>query len=87
MAAMVIRNLPDEVHASLRRMAADRGQSLEALVRQLLADAANDARPMGIDFERLERHKRALGIAEDGPEWTEEMDDPALSRRVLGLED
>ncbi|MGH6950352.1 MAG: FitA-like ribbon-helix-helix domain-containing protein [Vitreimonas sp.] len=86
MAAMVIRNLPDDVHASLRRMAADRGQSLKALVRQLLADAANEARPTGIDFERLAKRQKELGI-EDWPEWTEEIDDPAFSRRVLGLED
>jgi plasmid stability protein len=83
---MVIRNLPDDVHASLRRMASERGQSLEALVRQLLADAANAARPTGIDFAQIATDRAKLGLTEDGPEWTAELDDPALSRRLLGLE-
>jgi plasmid stability protein len=86
MSALVIRNLPENVHDALRRMARERGKSVEALARELLSEAANDHRPPGIDFERLARHKKALGI-EDGPEWTEELDDPALSRRLLGLED
>lgn len=87
MSAIVIRNLPDDVHDALREMARERGQSVESLARQLLADAANDRRPRGIDFEELARRRKELGIEEDWPEWTEDMDDPAFSRRVLGLED
>ncbi|MEQ1931086.1 MAG: type II toxin-antitoxin system prevent-host-death family antitoxin [Parvularculaceae bacterium] len=40
----------------------------------------------GIDFERLQATRRRLGI-EDGPPWPAEFDDPAFSRKVLGLED
>lgn len=87
MSAIVIRNLPDNVHDRLRAMARDRGQSVEALARELLSKAANDGRPCGIDFERIAEERIALGVAEDGPEWTDDLDDPALSRRLLGLED
>ncbi|OQW56093.1 MAG: hypothetical protein A4S17_14090 [Proteobacteria bacterium HN_bin10] len=87
MSAIVIRNLPEHVHDALRTLARARGQSVEALARAVLTKAANDARPTGIDFERLAQERLRLGITEDGPEWTEEMDDPAFSRRVLGLED
>jgi prevent-host-death family protein len=44
-------------------------------------------RPRGaIDFEKLEETRRKLGIEGDGERWPEEFNDPALSRRVLGLE-
>jgi len=59
---------------------------VESIAREILAEGASKAGPFGIDFERLARHKKALGITEDWPEWTEDMDDPAFSRRVLGLE-
>jgi hypothetical protein len=39
----------------------------------------------GIDFDKLARDRAALGLFEDGPKWTKAMDDPALSRKVLGL--
>lgn len=87
MSAILVRNLPDDVHDALRELARARGQSVETLAREVLTKAADDKRPHGINFERLARRKKALGIAETGPEWTEAMDDPALSRRVLGLED
>ncbi len=41
----------------------------------------------GIDFDKLEETRRRLGIVDDGEGWPEEFDDPAFSRRVLGLED
>ena len=41
----------------------------------------------GIDFDKLEQTRRRLGIVDDGEGWPEEFDDPAFSRRVLGLED
>lgn len=85
MSGIVIRNLPPDVHDALREVARAQGQSVEALARAVLTKAASDARPTGIDFDRLARHKKALGI-ESGPDWTEELDDPALSRRVLGLD-
>ena len=45
----------------------------------------------GINFERLAETRRRLGIVDDPPEVGEEMiaafHNPALSRKVLGLED
>jgi len=84
MSALTIRNLPEKVHANLRKIAAKRGVSVEALAREALEDVANAERG-GIDFGRLGRARAALGFTSDGPEWTSELDDPALSRRVLGL--
>lgn len=40
----------------------------------------------GFDFEKFEETLRELGIEGDGERWPEEFDDPAFSRRVLGLE-
>ena len=40
----------------------------------------------GIDFKNLEETRRKLGIEGDAERWPEEFDDPAFSRRVLGLE-
>lgn len=87
MSAITIRNLPEKVHNALRRIAAKRGVSVEALARDALENVANDAERGGIDFELLRRRRAELGLTEDGPEWGEELDDPALSRRVLGLEE
>ena len=86
MPAIVIRNLPAPVHDALRRIAAERRMSVVALVRAALGDLARQARTGGIDFGKLARDRAALGLIEDGPEWTELLDDPALSRRVLGLD-
>ena len=41
----------------------------------------------GIDFDRLNRIRERLGIVGDGEPLPEEWNDPAFSRRVLGLED
>ena len=41
----------------------------------------------GIDFEKLEAARRHLGITGEGEGWPEAWNDPAFSRRVLGLED
>ena len=41
----------------------------------------------GIDFEKLEAARERLGIEGDGEGWPEAFDDPAFSRRVLGLDD
>ena len=44
----------------------------------------------GIDFDKLDADRRRLGITDASPEEAEAMiaalHDPALSRRVLGLE-
>jgi len=45
----------------------------------------------GINFKRLAETRRRLGIVDDPPEVAREMiaalENPALSRQVLGLED
>lgn len=46
----------------------------------------------GIDFDKLEEARRRLGIEGDAPEeeaaeWRADFQDPAFSRRVLGLDD
>lgn len=87
MSSIVIRNIPEEIHEGLRKLAAERRMAVEAFAREQLAEIVKRSERRGIDFERLARDRKALGIEEDGPSWTEEMDDPALSRRVLGLED
>ncbi len=42
MAMMTIRKLPDNVHRALRVRAAQHGQSTEAEVREILANAVNE---------------------------------------------
>ncbi len=84
MAALIVRNLPEHVHAALRRLAAERKQPVEALVRETLSALARRPRG-GIDFEKLALDRAAMGLHEDGPEWAPAMDEPALSRKVLGL--
>ena len=41
----------------------------------------------GVDFEKAKRIRRELGLDKLKVEWPEEFDDPAFSRRVLGLDD
>ena len=41
----------------------------------------------GVDWEKAARIRRELGLDKVKVEWPEEFDDPAFSRRVLGLED
>lgn len=86
MTAITIRNLPEPVHDALRRIAAERHVSVEALARTALSDLARQSGKGSIDFRKLNRDRAALGLTEDGPEWTEALDEPALSRRVLGLD-
>lgn len=50
-------------------------------------DVVRRNRGGGIDFRELEASRRRLGIEGDGERWPKEYDDPALSRRVLGLDD
>jgi len=40
-----------------------------------------------IDFDKLEVTRRHLGIEGNGEGWPEEYNDPAFSRKVLGLEE
>ena len=41
----------------------------------------------GIDFDKLEADRQRVGITGDGERWRKEFDDPAFSRRVLGLDE
>ena len=41
----------------------------------------------GIDFDKLEAARRRLGIEGDGEGWPAEFNDPAFSRKVLGLDE
>ncbi len=59
---------------------------VSAITIRNLPEPAQRTGKGGIDFEKLAHDKAALGIAKGGPVWTEAMDDPALSRRVLGLD-
>jgi plasmid stability protein len=43
MAAITIRNLPDDVHRALRLRAAEHGRSTEAEVREILREAVKPA--------------------------------------------
>lgn len=40
----------------------------------------------GIDFDKLEAARKLAGLAGDGERWPQEFNDPALSRRLLGLD-
>ena len=40
----------------------------------------------GIDFEKLQAARRRLGIEGEGEGWPEDLNDPASSRQVLGLD-
>jgi plasmid stability protein len=87
MPSITVRDLSEPVHDALRRIAAERRISIEALARAALVDLAHQGRSGGIDFGKLARDRAALSLTEDGPEWTEALDDLAFSRHVLGLEE
>lgn len=44
-------------------------------------------RKMPIDWDAVEAHQRAKGWDKMDLDWPEEFDDPAFSRKVLGLEE
>lgn len=87
MSAITIRNIPEEVHDALRKLAKEKHQSVESLVREALGELALGKKRGGIDFEEVRRVREAHGVFEDGPPWTDDLDDPALSRRLLGLDE
>ena len=41
----------------------------------------------GIDFDKLEAFRRRRGIEGNGDGWPEAFNDPAFSRKVLGLDE
>ena len=87
MPVLIINDLPDADLDVLHRIAAERYLTVEALALHTLSTLAATARRGGIDVHRLRRDRAALGIADDGPPWTQALDDPALSRHVLSLPD
>lgn len=40
----------------------------------------------GIDFDKLAAARKRIGLTEDGERWPQELNDPAFSRRLLGLD-
>ena len=51
------------------------------------AELARCDRRGGVDFDKLETARQRLGIEGDGNGWPEEFNDPAFSRKVLGLDE
>ncbi|MFP4519628.1 MAG: FitA-like ribbon-helix-helix domain-containing protein [Oceanicaulis sp.] len=88
MSAITIRNIPDHVHDALRRRAKEEGKSVEALAREALEKlaGAGDSSVESL-FATLDRKRRELGVEAVGSDWQEEFDDPAFSRKVLGLDE
>ncbi|MXW93563.1 MAG: plasmid stabilization protein [Rhodospirillaceae bacterium] len=72
MATMIVKNLPNGVYRRIKSMAADRGVSAEALVREILDEATRPAerlgdviaahvREAGVDFPEIVRSKEPIG--------------------------
>ena len=79
----------DEAEARLSELiaAARKGERVVITKHGVPAVELVRCRPRGaIDFDKLQETLRGLGIEGDGERWPEEFDDPAFSRRVLGLE-
>ena len=71
MAAVTVRNLPDEVHRRLRMRAARRGRSMEAEVRAILFEALQnrgpEADPSALQdlVDELYQDQRPEGVVDD----------------------
>lgn len=85
MSAITIRNLPEDVHEGLRRIAKARGQSVESLAREALIAVARP-KTGGVDFARLKAARAAVGLEDDWDAWPADFDDPDFSRAVLGVD-
>ena len=81
MAQLVVRNVPDDVKARLKRRAKLHGRSLEAEVREILSSIPEPAKSEGMKGVSigtlLAQRQRALGISQD------DMD--ALDRNIAEL--
>ena len=42
-------------------------------------------KPGAIDFDKLNEARSRLGMKDDEREWSEQFDDPAFSRKLLGI--
>ncbi len=70
MAAVTIRNLPDEVHRALKVRAAQHNRSAEAEIRAILEAAVRPADRVRVGSALAER-SRALGLGNDDVEALE----------------
>jgi plasmid stability protein len=64
MPAITIRNLPENVRTGLRELASTRGQSVEAFVRNTLAEAVQSAAAKGA------KSTKATGMSEATFPWS-----------------
>lgn len=62
MAAVTIRNLPDEVHRALKQRAAEQGHSTEAEIRNILEEAVRPATRIRIGSELAAFGRRFGGL-------------------------
>ncbi|MDR6287991.1 plasmid stability protein [Inquilinus ginsengisoli] len=77
MAAVIIRNLPEETHRALKLLAARHGRSTEAEIRRILEDAVRPKSGAGIGSELAAFGRRFGGLDLDitrDPEPTEPAD-------------
>jgi len=80
MPANTICNIPEDVRDALRKLAKEKHQSVESLFRYAIGDLARGKPRGGIDFEEVRRVREAHGVFEDGPPWTDDLDDPACAK-------
>lgn len=62
MPAITIRDLPEEVHRSLKIRAAEQGKSAEAFVRDLLSDAVKPKTKLGTALAEIARKNGAVAL-------------------------
>jgi plasmid stability protein len=78
MSTLLIRWLPEDVHAKLRVRAAKAGRSMEAEARLILAEAVREAEPKPVDLATLRAFMLRLY---DGKLPTGVVDDLIAERR------
>jgi antitoxin FitA len=62
MAAVTVRNLPEETHRALKLRAAQNGRSTEAEIRRILEDAVSTNTPVGLGTQLAALGRRFGGI-------------------------
>ena len=64
MAAITVRNLPDETHRALKRRAAEHGRSTEAEIRAIPEDAVRpDSGDISLNVSRLRGRSPSMAAA------------------------
>lgn len=71
MAAVTIRNLPDEIHRALKRQAARHGRSTEAEIRHILEEAVRPAQHTLIGTALTQFGAQWGGVDIDPTAWDE----------------